>query len=143
MKIVIKNESELASAAREFLSAIGSARHIAFRAQMGAGKTTFISAICRELGCADEATSPTFSIVNEYEASDRTVFHFDFYRLESPAEVADLGLEEYFESDGLCLMEWPDVAEPFLPDDTVEVTISVDDDGTRVVEIADDAMKNG
>lgn len=146
MEIRIKNIEELADAARLFAGAMGRRRHFAFRAGMGAGKTTFIAALCRALGCEDEATSPTFSIVNEYHAATRgddsdtagaapggKVFHFDFYRIESPEETLDLGLDDYFGSDCVCLMEWPENVEDFLPDDVVDVTIDVEDDGTRIL----------
>ena len=107
---------------------------------MGAGKTTFISALCKCAGMEDEVTSPTFSIVNEYrpaassgQSADR-IFHFDFYRIETPEEALDLGLDDYFDSGALCLMEWPENVEDFLPEDTLDVHIDVKDDGTRVIK---------
>lgn len=132
MKISIPNESELDRAAKEFLSAIGDRKHIALLAPMGAGKTTLTAAICRALGVSDEVNSPTFSIINEYrDRNGRPIFHFDFYRIETPEETLDLGLDEYFDSDALCLMEWPENVEAFLPDDTLPVRIQVNPDGTR------------
>lgn len=134
MKITIANESEIDRAAREFLKAIGDRRHIAFRAPMGAGKTTFTSALCRVLGVADDVNSPTFSIINEYRDSrGGTVFHFDFYRIEDSAQAFDLGLDEYFGSGALCLMEWPENVGEFLPDDTLDVEIGVGDGGERTI----------
>jgi len=93
MEIIVENGGCLDAAAAEFIAALGSRTHVAFRAPIGAGKTTFISAVCRALGMEEEATSPTFSIVNEYRGAGRTVYHFDFYRLDDVREAADLGLE--------------------------------------------------
>lgn len=133
MEIVIRNTEDLPEAARAFAAAIGEHRHFAFRAGMGAGKTTFISELCRTLGAEDEATSPTFSIVNEYAAPDGPIYHFDFYRIETPEETLDLGLDDYFDSGCLCLMEWPENVEDFLPEDVVDVRIDVRDDGSRLL----------
>lgn len=127
-------EGELDRAAREFLVAVGERRHIAFHAPMGAGKTTFVSAVCHALGAEDDVSSPTFSIINEYrDREGRPIFHFDFYRIDDDAQALDLGLDEYFDSDALCLMEWPENACRFLPDDTLDVCIDVADDGTREI----------
>lgn len=135
MEIRIKDESSLGKAAAEFLRNIGDRRHIAFHAPMGAGKTTFISALCDELGVSDDVSSPTFSIVNEYLARNgEIVYHFDFYRIEDMAQALDLGLDDYFDSGALCLMEWPENVEMLLPEDTLEVTISVAEDGTRILK---------
>lgn len=143
MTITIKNIDDLDRAAGEFVEAAGSSRHFAFRAPMGAGKTTFISALCRVLGSIDEASSPTFSIVNEYaldseaahmegETYDK-IYHFDFYRVDSQAELMDLGLDDYWDSGAPCFIEWPEQAEGFLPEDLTEVEISVNEDGSRAV----------
>ncbi|MDE6027297.1 MAG: tRNA (adenosine(37)-N6)-threonylcarbamoyltransferase complex ATPase subunit type 1 TsaE, partial [Muribaculaceae bacterium] len=125
--------------AQEFIRAIGPRRHIAFHGGMGAGKTTFISAICEALDMDDEATSPTFSIVNEYCGSGTAgvgrIFHFDFYRIESPEETLDLGLDDYFDSGALCLMEWPENVEDFLPEDTLDVYLDVNPSGARIVRM--------
>ena len=146
MEIRIKSIEDLGEAARVFARGMGDRRHFAFRGGMGAGKTTFIAALCRTLGCEDEATSPTFSIVNEYRADPPAddsgnmpsapggrVYHFDFYRIESREETLDLGLDDYFDSGCICLMEWPENVEDFLPDDTVDVRIDVADDGERTL----------
>lgn len=136
MIIRIKNEEEIDSAASEFIKALGDSRHIAFDAPMGAGKTTFIAAICRVLGVEDDVNSPTFSIINEYrDSQQKTIYHFDFYRIESEEEGVDLGLEDYFDSNALCLMEWPENIENLLPDDTLWVKISVAPDDSRIIEI--------
>lgn len=142
MEIKIKTTEDLGRAAERFLEATAGVRHIAFHAGMGAGKTTFIAAICAVMRMEDEATSPTFSIVNEYQGSDadgklRKIYHFDFYRIETPEETLDLGLDDYFDSDSLCLMEWPENVADFLPDDTLHVDIRVEDDGARTVVIPD------
>jgi tRNA threonylcarbamoyladenosine biosynthesis protein TsaE len=100
---------------------------------MGAGKTTFVKAICEELGVEDVITSPTFAIVNEYEAHDQSIFHFDFYRIKRLEEVYDMGYEDYFYSGALCFIEWPELIEDLLPEDAVKVTITENTDGTRTV----------
>lgn len=133
MEIRIGNIDEIGSAAQEFLRAVEGRRHIAFHGSMGAGKTTFISALCDALGMEDEATSPTFSIVNEYRGATGRVYHFDFYRIETPEETLDLGLDDYFDSGALCLMEWPENVEDFLPDDTLHVAIEETPGGGRVI----------
>lgn len=131
-RIRIADTSCLEAAAREFLNKIGDRRIIAFNARMGGGKTTFITALCNVLGTEDTVCSPTFTIVNEYLANDgRSIYHFDFYRIEKLSEAMDLGLEEYFGSDGLCLMEWAENIGPLLPEETLEVAIEVNDDGSR------------
>lgn len=124
--------NELPQAAHVLLDAIGSRRHIAFYGTMGAGKTTLIKEICHRLGVnPDEVNSPTFAIVNEYDTTTDTIYHFDFYRINSPAEALDFGLYDYLDSGCLCLMEWPEQITPLLPDDTVAVRIETIDDTTR------------
>jgi tRNA threonylcarbamoyladenosine biosynthesis protein TsaE len=101
---------------------------------MGAGKTTFIKAICEEMGVDDVITSPTFAIVNEYETSEEdTIYHFDFYRIKKIEEVYDMGYEEYFYSGNLCFIEWPELIEDLLPEDATKVTIEEAEDGSRVI----------
>ena len=138
MEITIENTEGLAAAARQFVEAMGERRIFAFYGKMGAGKTTFIKAICEALGVEDVVTSPTFAIVNEYGADgafDR-VYHFDFYRIKNLREAYDIGCEEYFYSGCPCFIEWPElVAEP-LPENTVNVSIEVRDDESRLVKIA-------
>ena len=133
--ITIKDLSGIDSAAKEFLSAVAGHSLIAFYAPMGAGKTTFITAICRSLGVRDDAvSSPTFAIVNEYRGSDgQSIFHFDFYRLDKPAEALDIGLFDYLDSGCLCLMEWPENIEEILPEETLRVHIKVLPDESRVI----------
>ena len=132
-EIKISSLSEIDAAAKEFLSQTAGHNLIAFYAPMGAGKTTFTTAICRELGVDDDAvSSPTFAIVNEYRTSKgESVFHFDFYRIEKESEALDIGLYDYLDSGSLCLMKWPENIQDLLPEETLKVTISVLDDGTR------------
>ena len=126
---------DIAAAARAFVDDMAGRRLFAFYGPMGAGKTTFIRAVCEALGTTDVVTSPTFAIINEYNTrSGRPIFHFDFYRIKRLSEVYDIGYEDYFYgSDGLCLMEWPELVEPLLPPDTVRVTLSVLPDGSREI----------
>ncbi len=133
--IKISGLQDIGDAAREFLRLTSGRRIIAFRAPMGAGKTTFIKAVCEELGVRpDEIASPTFSIVNEYiDASGDSIYHFDFYRIENEAEALDIGLYDYLDSGNLCLMEWPENIRQLLPDECLEVEIAVNDDGSRTV----------
>ena len=134
MEITINSIDEIAQAARDFKAAIGDHRVIAFHGEMGAGKTTFIKALCAEFGVTDNVASPTFAIINEYlTPSDETIYHFDLYRLETIADLQNIGAEDYFYSGNLCLIEWPDIAEPLLPANTLHVTIAVLPDKTRKI----------
>ncbi|MBO4851631.1 MAG: tRNA (adenosine(37)-N6)-threonylcarbamoyltransferase complex ATPase subunit type 1 TsaE [Prevotella sp.] len=135
MEILIPHVADLPVAAAEFVKHIGSRTIFAFHGKMGAGKTTFIKAICRELGVEDVITSPTFAIVNEYTSSitGEPIYHFDFYRIKRIEEVYDMGYEEYFYSGNLCLIEWPELIEDLLPEDAVRVEITEGDDGSRIV----------
>ena len=137
-KIEIKSLDSIDTAAREFVEMMGDSTVFAFYGEMGAGKTTFINAVAKALGVEDDATgSPTFAIINEYR-SDTTaelIYHFDLYRLENIEEAFDIGVEDYFDSGALCLLEWPERIEDILPDDTVRVTVRVNDDDSRTIEI--------
>lgn len=134
-QIAIHSLEDLPAAADEFLRQIGSNKLVAFYAPMGAGKTTFTSAVCRALGVREDAvSSPTFAILNEYRtAAGEPVFHFDFYRIKRLAEALDIGLYDYLDSGCLCLMEWPENIEELLPEETLKVTISVEPDNSRIV----------
>lgn len=135
MKITISSLDANNEAAKQFVAAMGSNRVFAFYGKMGAGKTTFIKALCTELGVDDVITSPTFAIVNEYTAGDGSpIYHFDFYRIKKLDEVYDMGYEDYFYNGGLCLIEWPELIESLLPEDAVEVHIAEQPDGTRTIE---------
>ena len=125
------------SAARQFVQAMGNHTVFAFDGKMGAGKTTFIKAVCHELGVTDDTVaSPTFAIVNEYKAREGAIYHFDFYRLRQLSEAYDMGCEDYFYSGSPCFIEWPDLVEPLLPDDTVHVHIEEQPDGSRTVTMS-------
>lgn len=134
-EILIPNLAGLDKAAEQFLKEIGDNKLIAFYAPMGAGKTTFTTAVCKVLGVSEDAvSSPTFAIVNEYRsATGEPVFHFDFYRIEKASEALDIGLYEYLDSGALCLMEWPENIEDLLPQETLKVSISVNPDGSRLL----------
>ena len=156
MNIEIKNIENIGEAARQFIENIDEHRVFAFYGKMGAGKTTFIKAICEELGVSDVITSPTFAIVNEYSipngqwsarpkdacyqrdarmVNGQCIYHFDFYRIKKLEEVYDMGFEDYFYSGALCFIEWPELIEEVLPEDAVKVTITENADGTRTVSI--------
>lgn len=137
--ITIKGLEDLESAAKQFLSETKGRNLIAFYAPMGAGKTTFTTAICHQLGIRDDAvSSPTFAIVNEYKASNgEPVFHFDFYRINKIAEALDIGFYDYIDSGNLCIMEWPENIEEIIPEETLKVKISVNPDNSRKVEWED------
>ena len=137
--ITISTLEDLPRAAREFVEAMDDSTVFAFYGDMGAGKTTFINALCRELGVSEDvATSPSFSIVNEYR-SDTTaelIYHFDLYRLENLDEALDMGIEDYFDSGVLCLLEWPERIDELLPDDAIRVKLFVNNDDTRTLQLS-------
>ena len=137
MEIKINSLDNIREAAKQFIAAMEDNTVFAFYGKMGAGKTTFIKAICEELGVTDVINSPTFAIVNEYR-SDETgelIYHFDFYRIKKLDEVYDMGYEDYFYSGALCFIEWPELVEEVLPGDAVKVTIEEVEDGTRSVRV--------
>ncbi len=138
-EIVIKSLEGIDRAAEEFLREIGDRKIIAFYAPMGAGKTTFITAICRRLAVREDAvSSPTFAIVNEYRTlGGESVFHFDFYRITKDSEALDIGFYDYIDSGCLCLMEWPENIENLLPEETLKVTITVSPDHSRTISWKD------
>ena len=136
MKLLLKNLSDLDIVARKFVENMGNRNVFAFYGEMGAGKTTFIKAICSALGVTETITSPTFSIVNEYEKSEgEPIFHFDFYRIKNIEEAYDFGYEDYFYSGHLCFIEWPELVEPLLPENVVKVQIVIADSGQREISI--------
>ena len=133
-QISIASTEDLERAAKEFLQAIGSERLIALYGSMGAGKTTFTAALCKVLGVEDPVCSPTFTLVNEYRLPDGgMMYHFDFYRLKNSGEALDIGLYDYLDSGCLCLMEWPEVIEDLLPEETLAVHLEVLPDGSRLL----------
>lgn len=134
MEIKIKSLDNIREAAKAFLDGMGTGKVFAFYGKMGAGKTTFIKAICEELGVTDVITSPTFALVNEYTATDGSpIYHFDFYRIKKLDEVYDMGYEDYFYGGSLCFLEWPELIEEILPEDVTKVTITEEADGSRKV----------
>lgn len=138
-EIKIQSLEQIHEAARQFIETMGNHTVFAFYGKMGAGKTTFIKAVCEELGVTDVVTSPTFAIVNEYR-SDTTgelIYHFDFYRIKKLEEVYDMGYEDYFYSGAVCFIEWPELIEDLLPGDVVRVNIEEQENGERLITVKD------
>lgn len=133
----IESLETIRQTAHAFISQMDDRTVFAFHGNMGAGKTTFIKAVCEALGVEDVITSPTFAIVNEYTSltTGDTIFHFDFYRIKKLEEVYDMGYEEYFYSGGLCFIEWPELVEGLLPEDALKVNITTNDDGSRTIKM--------
>lgn len=136
--IVIKDLDSISESAKKFIGGMDNRTVFAFHGTMGAGKTTFIKAICEALGVEDVINSPTFAIINEYRSSEtgELIYHFDYYRINKLSEAQDIGTEDYFDSGALCFIEWPEKIEELLPNDVVNVTIAENEDGTRTVTIA-------
>ena len=136
MKIIINDVNRIHEAARRFVDHMDNRKVFAFYGTMGAGKTTFIKAVCETLGVEDVITSPTFAIVNEYrtKTTQQPIYHFDFYRIKKLEEVYDMGYEDYFYSGALCFLEWPELVDDILPADAVKVSIAEQVDGTRMLE---------
>lgn len=135
--IEISNLDSIRQSAREFIAQMDDRTVFAFHGNMGAGKTTFIKAICEELGVEDVINSPTFAIINEYRCSEsgELIYHFDFYRINKISEAQEIGTEDYFYSGALCFIEWPEKIDELLPHDVVTVTISENENGTRTLTI--------
>jgi tRNA threonylcarbamoyladenosine biosynthesis protein TsaE len=143
MNIEIKNITAIRSAAQAFVQQMDDDKVFAFYGTMGAGKTTLIKAICEELGVTEGVTSPTFSIINEYRAGDgNSIYHFDFYRINKPEEAFDFGYEDYMYSGNLCFIEWPELIESLLPDNTVNVYIRETENGTRTLTVQRNSDSN-
>ena len=135
MQLKIRNLSEINIVAKQFIDRIGNEKVFAFYGSMGAGKTTFIKAMCEELGVKETITSPTFAIINEYKDGEgNSIYHFDFYRINKLEEAFDFGYEDYFYSGNLCFIEWPELVESLLPENTVKVYIAETENGTRTIE---------
>lgn len=133
-EMTIRDTADLDRAATEFLEKIGDHTLIALYAPMGAGKTTFTTAVCRALGVTDPVGSPTFAIVNEYMRADGDpMYHFDFYRINRLSEALDIGLYDYLDSGCLCMMEWPENIEELLPEETLKVSVKVNPDQSRTL----------
>lgn len=134
MEIRINSLDTIHEAAKEFIKGMGDGKVFAFYGKMGAGKTTFIKALCEVLGVKDVITSPTFAIINEYtDGNNNPIYHFDFYRIKKLEEVYDMGYEDYFYSGNLCLLEWPELVEDVLPENVIKVTIEEQPDGSRLL----------
>ncbi|MFZ6038526.1 MAG: tRNA (adenosine(37)-N6)-threonylcarbamoyltransferase complex ATPase subunit type 1 TsaE [Bacteroidota bacterium] len=135
MYIEINDLSEIHQAARQFLAEIDNQNVFAFYGDMGAGKTTFIKAVCEELGVQEPVTSPTFAIINEYrDKKGNSIYHFDFYRIKKLEEVFDFGYEDYFYSGNLCFIEWPELVESLLPENVVRLSLRQTENGARILE---------
>ncbi|MBO5863536.1 MAG: tRNA (adenosine(37)-N6)-threonylcarbamoyltransferase complex ATPase subunit type 1 TsaE [Paludibacteraceae bacterium] len=131
----IDSLDKIKDTAKEFVSIMGEHKVFVFYGSMGAGKTTFITALCKELGVTDVISSPTFAIVNEYETvSGNSIYHFDFYRINKVEEAFDFGYEDYFYSGNLCFIEWPEKVADLIPDNAVKVFITEKEDGSREIE---------
>ena len=143
MEIIIQDPQHIREAAQSFIEHMPASTVYAFYGKMGAGKTTFIKAICQELGVEEEVTSPTFAIVNEYTCTSphsslltphsSTIYHFDFYRIKRLEEAYDIGFDDYIDSGHLCFIEWPELIEELLPEDATRVEIEETDNGSRIV----------
>lgn len=136
MKIEVKNLAGLDEAAQKVLEFAQNERFFIFEGDMGAGKTTFIKALTKALGVTDVVSSPTFSIVNEYEGKDGIIYHFDFYRLKNLQEAYDIGYEEYFYSEHICLIEWPEKVEELLPEHYIKIEITAPGETERLLSIS-------
>ncbi len=135
-ELFIESPERIDKPAREFLKILGNRKVVAFYGEMGAGKTTFIKALCSALNVIDGVSSPTFALVYEYHTTDDSlVYHFDFYRINNPSELFDLGYEDYFYSGHYCFIEWPEKASHLIPDGALKIFISVLDDGKRKLKI--------
>jgi tRNA threonylcarbamoyladenosine biosynthesis protein TsaE len=134
---IIFTEEIIDQAASEFLSVINDYKHLAFYGEMGAGKTTFIKALCNIIGTSDLVASPTFAIINEYVTfTNARIYHFDFYRIKTSAELLDIGFYEYCNPDAYCFIEWPEKASGIIPEDFISIMITVMQDGSRKLSFA-------
>ena len=134
--LTIQSLSELPVVAKQFIEITEGSRKYAIYGKMGAGKTTFIKAVCLELGANDIVSSPSFAIINEYQSISGTlIYHFDLYRISDKKELFDLGYEDYFYSNAYVFIEWPENAEEILPEDIIRVKITESEDGTRIISL--------
>lgn len=142
MQYFIDHPDELADLAQKILDNCADRRVFCLQGDLGAGKTTFVKAICLQLGAGDVVKSPTFALVNEYEGSEGSIYHFDFYRVKRIDEIFDLGFEEYVDSGDYCFIEWPEIAEPLLPDDAVVIRLETTGPTSRTVTVAKQDLKS-
>lgn len=128
--------STISSVAKSLISEAGKQKVWCFVGEMGAGKTTLIKEVCRQLHVTDTLSSPTFSIVNAYRTDEgKEIYHFDFYRIEDPLELMQLGVEEYFDSGNICLVEWPDRAVDYLPAEYLKINVKLVSDNSRELTV--------
>ncbi|MGN6179694.1 MAG: tRNA (adenosine(37)-N6)-threonylcarbamoyltransferase complex ATPase subunit type 1 TsaE [Mucilaginibacter sp.] len=135
MQLQLSSPVDLSAAAKKILDFAGDEKVFLFYGQMGAGKTTLVSALCRELGVTENTSSPTFAIVNEYRSPKNNIFHFDFYRLKNQTEALDIGFEEYLDSGKYCFIEWPEKIPDLLPEHHLRISITVTGEQTRDITI--------
>jgi tRNA threonylcarbamoyladenosine biosynthesis protein TsaE len=136
MSYKISSEEELVGVAKSLLNDFSDKKIILFYGEMGVGKTTLIKVLCKQLGVEESTNSPTFSIVNEYlSTSQKSIYHFDFYRIEKEEEIFDMGYEDYFYSGNFCFIEWPEKIPNLLPEEVVKVSIELDDDYNRLISV--------
>ncbi len=136
IELRIKSLADINSVAKQFIELVGDRRVFAMYGAMGVGKTTFVKAVCEELGVGDTINSPTFAIVNEYRTpEDKIVYHFDFYRIEDVQEAYDFGYEDYFYSKAMCFIEWPERIESILPTDVINLNFTEEEDGSRTIQV--------
>jgi tRNA threonylcarbamoyladenosine biosynthesis protein TsaE len=139
-RFYIDSADNVQTVAGEFIHTYPDCRIFAFSGEMGSGKTTFIKALCTELGVTDLVSSPSFAIIHEYNSHRfGKLYHFDFYRMEKLEEAYDIGYEDYFYSGNYCFIEWADKAEPLLPSGTVHVNIALDENSGRILEVVEDS----
>ena len=137
IRIEIPSLDSIDAAAKQLVEAFGERTKVAFSGEMGAGKTTLIQAVCRQLGVHDIVNSPTFALINEYFTdTGASIYHFDLYRIDNISEMYDMGYEDYFYSDAYCFIEWPEKAADLMPPNLLFLTITVNDDGSRTVKDA-------
>ena len=135
MEITIPSITAIDKAALEFIETFKKPSVIAFYGEMGVGKTTFVKALCKVLSCTDNITSPTFSIVNEYNTTNNEkIYHFDLYRIENIQEAIDIGIEDYFYTGNWCFIEWPEIVSPLLPEDSYHIKISEEENMIRMIK---------
>lgn len=137
MEFKIESLSDINRVAKQFLEMYGDRQVVAMYGNMGVGKTTFVKAVCEVLGMHDDATSPSFAIVNEYKGDGKRIYHFDFYRINDPEEAYDFGYEEYFYSGDMCFVEWPEKIDRLIPDDALALKFTEQEDGSRIIEVSD------
>lgn len=137
-KYIIHSLEEIDLVAAQLLEDHPNYKTLAFRGQMGVGKTTFIKSLCQQLGVIDTVNSPSFAIVNEYNSpKGDTIYHFDFYRIKQAEEAFDMGYEDYLYSGAYCFLEWPDKIEELLPQHRLELIFEENEDNSRTISVVE------